>query len=189
MSAARLPTLKFLRECFTICPTARSGLVWKVRPRNHFNTNQGWKSTNGNYANKAAGNLWTDYRDPKSQYWTVMIQGVTFPVHRIIYSLAHNVKMSIRIEIDHIDTNGLNNCVENLRLADGFSNRHNVNKNRRNTSGYKGVMYHNGWKAWYGRVCFHGARYRTTPYPTPEGADEAVRKLRETLHREFTNHG
>ena len=189
MRAKLLPTLKYLEECFNVCDESPSGLVWRIRPKEHFPTLNGWRSANGCYAGKRAGNLWTDRRDRSSQYWSVTILGKTHLAHRIVYSLGHRIELNSNMEIDHIDTVGLNNRISNLRLADSYGNSHNKKISAKNTTGFKGVVWHNGWRAYYGRVTHRWVRHRTQPCPTPEKAAELLRELRETLHKDFTNHG
>jgi hypothetical protein len=41
--------------------------------------------------------------------------------------------------VDHIDGNGLNNSIENLRIADGTVNARNTTKSKLNTTGIVGV--------------------------------------------------
>lgn len=43
--------------------------------------------------------------------------------------------------IDHKDGNPANNCKDNLRLCSALENSRNCKKNKKNTTGYKGVSY------------------------------------------------
>jgi hypothetical protein len=45
----------YLHECFIYDP-ASGVLTWKPRPREHFNTDHGWRIFSGKHAGKAAGN-------------------------------------------------------------------------------------------------------------------------------------
>jgi hypothetical protein len=49
---------------------------------------------------------------------------------------------------DHIDRNGLNNQRNNLREATNSQNNANKDLNSKNTSGYKGVVWHKQAKKW-----------------------------------------
>jgi hypothetical protein len=72
-----------------------------------------------------------------------------FCVHRIAWALYHKRDPYPAI-IDHIDQNGLDNTINNLRLSTVSLNLANRGKQRNNTSGYKGVHLHkpNGkWRA------------------------------------------
>ena len=44
--------------------------------------------------------------------------------------------------VDHIDNNGLNNCIENLRLVTSQENAFNQTKRKTNNSGFKGVSHY-----------------------------------------------
>lgn len=50
--------------------------------------------------------------------------------------------------VDHIDGNGLNNQKSNLRIVTQLINNIRRGKNRRNTSGYKGVTWHKRNRRW-----------------------------------------
>lgn len=59
-------------------------------------------------------------------------------MHRII------VKAPDRMQVDHINCNGLDNRKSNLRLCTNAENQRHQRLNRKNTSGYKGVSYRKG---------------------------------------------
>lgn len=183
-----LPSLDYLRECFEFDSTCISGLRWKVRPKKHFPTSKGWAVFKNYYANKAAGFLWTSPRDGK-QYFRIGISGVEYFVHRIIYSLHHNIELSVDFQIDHNDNNGLNNHPDNLRRATHNENKHNEKLRKSNTSNHKGVYFRKDRGNWYGRISHHSKNYSVGCSPSKEIIIELVRELRQSLHKEFTNHG
>jgi hypothetical protein len=59
-------------------------------------------------------------------------------------------------QIDHINGNGLDNRIENLRLADNFQNSWNKKKAANNTSGVKGVSWHKPSQKWVARITVFG---------------------------------
>lgn len=67
-------------------------------------------------------------------------------MHRLIIDCPEGM------EIDHIDGNGLNNQKSNLRVCTRLENIHNIGKNRKNTSGYKGVYLDNKRQKWFAKV-------------------------------------
>jgi hypothetical protein len=64
--------------------------------------------------------------------------GRTVQMHRIIWQLAGR---KLPRQLDHRDTNGLNNQLSNLRPATPSQNAQNRGPSRSNISGYKGVHY------------------------------------------------
>ncbi len=93
------------------------------------------------------------------------------------------------MSIDHINLDKLDNRILNLRLADSSKNSCNTGLRSDNTSGVKGVYYNNRDAAWFGRVTYKGKRYTTGPCPTVAVAEGLLKELRNSLHKEFTNHG
>lgn len=73
--------------------------------------------------------------------------------------------------------------------ADVSENRCNTQRNRNNTSGFKGVYFHKPTQTWYGQVRKHGVCHSTNGHPSANAANEALQRIRQSLHGEFTNHG
>lgn len=61
------------------------------------------------------------------------------PMHRFLMGVSRTERGSQRIEIDHINTNKLDNRRSNLRIVSSSQNKMNSNIRKDNTSGYKGV--------------------------------------------------
>jgi hypothetical protein len=59
----------------------------------------------------------------------------TIHMHQVVSKVSNNV------QIDHRDTNGLNNQKYNLRVVNHRQNQYNTDKPRHNTSGYKGISW------------------------------------------------
>lgn len=95
-------------------------------------------------------------------------------MHRQIKGLTKGDKR----EVDHRDTNGLNNQDRNLRMSTRLTNSHNGRTHRDNTSGYKGVEKHrNKWSA---RIMVAGKKIYLGTFNTAKEAslvyDAAARK-------------
>ena len=104
----------------------------------------------------------------------VKIQGIAFTAQRIIWMWVHGEDPGAML-VDHIDQDGLNNKLENLRLATRKQNRENSKPNKNNSSGYKGV-YRMG-KKWQARLMTGANRSRSIGvFETPEAAAEALRQ-------------
>lgn len=109
-------------------------------------------------------------------------------VHRFVYAMHHKVELSPDVEIDHKNTNALDNSVNNLRLATHSDNAKNVAFRSDNTSGFKGVNWSKTGNYWWGEVVHDKKRYRIRGCPTAEKCHELLCELREKLHGEFANH-
>lgn len=91
--------------------------------------------------------------------------------------------------LDHIDGDGYNNAIDNLRLATPSENSHNQFLNKSNKSGVKGIHWSKSRNRWMTNIKVKGKIYRAGSFKSLEEATEAVRKKREELHGEFCNHG
>ena len=190
MQAKPLPPLDFLRECFCLSETTPSGLLWRTRPSHHFPPSYE-KNWNARFAGTPAGSLRYHERDRRSYFFVGITLGGKvrpFGTHRIIYALAHNEQLSHNLLIDHIDNDGTNNCVRNLRSVTPSQNSHNQTLRPDNTSGVKCVVQ-NSHGSWYGIVTCNWVKYYTGASPSKEIITEMTRELREKLHKEFHNHG
>lgn len=71
-------------------------------------------------------------------YYRVTAKGVNMPAHVVVWRL-HYGEIQKGLYIDHIDGDGFNNKIDNLRLVTPAHNTHNMLKRFDNTSGYTGV--------------------------------------------------
>ena len=108
-----------------------------------------------------------------------------YSLHRIIWLMHYGV---FPVEIDHKDTNKLNNRVENLRLAD-HKNQQNVGFRLDNTSGAKNVYWFKPRKLWTVIVTANKVRHHMGYFDDFELADLVATEARNKYHKEFANHG
>ena len=118
-------------------------------------------------------------------YYHVEIKSKNFLVHRLIF-LMH--KGFLPEFIDHIDGNKQNNCIENLREASNADNCSNARIRKDNTSGFKGVSWHNKQKKWVAYANKNLTRKYLGLFASLEDAASAVMRARSELHGEFARH-
>jgi hypothetical protein len=77
------------------------------------------------------------YGSTKGGYRQIILAGSSIYYHRAVWLSTTGAKP--RHQIDHIDHNKHNNCIENLRDVTQGENLRNKRKQRNNTSGFTGV--------------------------------------------------
>lgn len=84
------------------------------------------------------------------------------------------------LHVDHINGDTLNNRERNLRLATSAQNAWNRDKNRNNTTGYKGVTREKGRRKVRAQITVNGKHMHLGWFDDPREAalvyDQAVRK-------------
>ena len=174
MSARTLPDVARLRQLFSYNP--RTGiLTWCERPREDFKSNKSWRRFNNNTAGKTAGGI-----DGKG-YLCVMIDGITYKVHRIVWKIRHGTEPPEMV--DHINRDTLDNRVINLRAADRFINEHNrIGPRSDNKSGYRGVSYCNRFGKWKAQIAANHKERILGYFDTREEASDAYMTAKALLH-------
>ena len=84
-------------------------------------------------------------------YRTITSKGIKYKTHRIAYYMYHGIDPKNN-DIDHEDGNGLNNKINNLRLATRSDNCKNRSMNENNTSGVTGVTWVKQAQKWRARI-------------------------------------
>lgn len=112
-------------------------LTWKKRPEEHFKSKKVFAIWNGKYSGKVAGCNHTNQNGKK--YRLISIDNRRYLEHRVIWLLVHGIEP--RNEIDHINGNGLDNRIENLRDITRGENNKNIKLSKRNKSGFVGVSF------------------------------------------------
>jgi hypothetical protein len=116
----------------------------------------------------------------------VGVDGRMTGVHRIAWAL-HSGQYPT-IEVDHINGDGSDNRLCNLRLATSSQNNQNRRLSTRNKTGVKGVFRVKRGKPWRVSVCVNG-KYHITQFDDLDEAKQHACDLRQKLHHEFANTG
>lgn len=119
-------------------------LYWKKRPSSGRPNNV----FNAKFANKKVGNVKSGHRS-KTEYFVTRVGHKYYAVHRIIFAMNYGY---LPEQVDHIDHNGLNNKLENLRASNNKDNSKNLPMQKSNKSGYIGVNWHKAAKKWQARA-------------------------------------
>lgn len=134
-----------------------------------------WTKTNFEFFESIKNIKWSYKIKNGKEYAVSKIDGRTTRFHRLVLQ---NVKV-----IDHIDGNGLNNLIENLRRCTTQQNLYNRSKTKANTSGYKGVSRHkNKWRA---KIKINGKLIHLGLFETPDKASFAYENAAKKHHKEF----
>lgn len=154
----------------------KTGLIkWKYRD----DLSPQW---NGRNAGKVAGSLLECKSGPK--YIRISINGKSHLAHRLLWIVA-NGDIPDGFEVDHIDMNGLNNSISNLRLASRKQNSSNKKAHRDNSSGFKGVSYFKQTGRWRARLRYEGKDINIGYFETAEMAALAYEEKQRELCKEF----
>jgi hypothetical protein len=88
-------------------------------------------------------------------------------------------------QVDHRDSDGLNNRRENLRAATGGQNSGNTRAHKDSASGIKGVRMHPRAHRWEARICSHGESRHLGLFDTAEEAAAAYAAAARAAFGEF----
>ena len=114
-----------------------------------------WKKTvNGRAkAGSEAGCRWkVPGRDTET--YSVRFRGILYCSHRVIFFLKTG-KDPEELDIDHENTDSLDNRPCNLRLATANQNQGNKKIQKNNTSGFKGVTWDKARSKWKAHIHIH----------------------------------
>lgn len=105
--------------------------------------------------------------------------GLSYAMHNLI------IEAPDGFELDHIDRNGLNNLRSNLRIATASQNQANKALSRRNTSGFRGVYWHNAAQKWMAQITVNNKFKYLGLHKEPEQAALAYNKAAKEAFGEF----
>lgn len=82
-------------------------------------------------------------------YRQIQLKGKKYLLHHIVWLYHHGYLPG---QIDHINRERTDNRIENLRECTYTENHGNTTKQTNNTSGYKGVTWHNRDRKWMAQI-------------------------------------
>lgn len=106
---------------------------------------------------------------------------INYKLHQVILG----IPLNSGVGIDHRDGNGLNNRRSNLRLATQTQNLQNACIRSNNTSGYKGVTWHEKSNAWHAVIKNNGKVVSLGYYHDPADAARAYNRAALDFFGEF----
>lgn len=88
----------------------------------------------------------------KNKYALISVNGKPYGAHRLAWLYVHGYLPEKPMCIDHIDGNGRNNKIENLRCVSHSENTRNASISRRNKSGIVGVFWCKNQNKWVATI-------------------------------------
>lgn len=122
-------------------------LFWKIRSRKWFDDDRASKIWNIIYPGKVAGGKTGGHR---KEYISISIFKKRYLAHRIIW--LHVNGRYPNNQIDHIDGDGTNNKIENLRDVSQVENCRNMKLSSANKSGHTGIYLRKDTGKWAAEI-------------------------------------
>jgi hypothetical protein len=119
----------------------------------------------------------------KLGYRKIRIDGKIYFAHRLAWYFM--MKRYPDCDIDHINGIKDDNRWENLRAATASQNQMNRTKTRSNTSGFKGVYWHEKLQKWQAKITIKKKQIYLGVFSTAEEASHAYQDAAFRLHRDF----
>lgn len=132
-----------LREWLEISADSPSGLIWKKNAQG--------RGSHQKMRGKVAGTN-------SNGYWQLYLEGKSFKCHRVIMILL-DIDIPYNYVVNHIDSNPLNNSINNLEVV---SQRQNILKARKRKTNIYGVKGISAVKQTSGNITGYYATYITT---------------------------
>jgi hypothetical protein len=175
--------IKLFKESFEYID---GSLFWLERPLSHFKTYNGMVATNSRFAGKKVTTRATN-KGKRTNYLTVRFMGRLYLQHRVIWEMLEG-EIPAGLQIDHIDGNGENNKIDNLRLVTNQQNSRNFHISKNNTSGHTGVTFNKNANKWLAQITVSGENIYLGIYKDIKKAIK-VRKEAEIRYQFHENHG
>jgi len=137
-------------------------------------------------AGSKAGTLLANSKTGK-KYIQIGFKGEKYKAHRLIFVL-HGYPLKPNQEVDHIDGNGLNNDIHNLRACTHKQNLENQKGAQKNSkSGIRGVSWDKKSNIWRAQIKHNGKKIVLGHYVTIEEAEKVVIAARKKFFTHSDN--
>lgn len=114
-------------------------------------------------------------------YLRTFVDGISYKNHRLIWFIYYGLWPSDNI--DHIDGDGCNNRISNLRVATQAKNIQNLRKSHKDSvTGYLGTTFDKSRGLYMALIRAHGRNVYLGRFKTPEEAHHAYLNAKRQLH-------
>lgn len=117
----------------------------------------------------------------KRNFINVQYNGINYKAHRIIWLLVYGHYPEAHI--DHVNGNGSDNRLENIRIATNAENNQNLTVRKDNTSGFQGVWFNKKRGKFSAELCVGKKRIRKYGFLTAEQAYDEYLRLKQEHHK------
>jgi hypothetical protein len=185
MPDVKYPTVEYVRQCLEY---QDGKLYWLDRPMEHFSCQMVFTKWGTRYAGREAGCVGM-FGSGSCHLPRVIVTIDKVRIYRavIVWAL-HNDRWPDN-EIDHKDTDSLNDRIENLREATRSQNKANCGIRKNNTSGIKGVGWRKDKNKFRARITVDRQEICLGHFDTEEEAREAYCEAAQKYFGEFSNPG
>ena len=111
-------------------------------------------------------------------------KGKSIAVHRLV-ALTFIENPENKQLVDHIDGNGKNNCINNLRWATHLQNMMNSRGNVNSSSQYKGVSWRKGRNKWRANISVNGKHVHLGYFSNEKDAARAYNNKALEVFQEY----
>lgn len=118
-----------------------------------------------------------------SRHLRISINGHRYYAHHLAWFLSKGTWATN--QLDHINGDGLDNRISNLREATHSQNQINKAKRKNTTSKYKGVSWVSSRGRWRAQITIEGIHYHLGYFATEEFAYKVYKHNADKLHGEF----
>lgn len=171
---------KFVKVLFDY--NAETGqLIWKERECCWFPDVRACRIFNAKFPGKVTG------CDDRKGYLHVRMLGKLYFVHRLVWAWHYGEWPTAGYDLDHIDRDGFNNRIDNLRLATRSQNCVNSHKPRGNNKekGYTYVKDYGKLGKYLAQASWEGKKHNLGVFDSKEEAINAYDKFAKENHGEF----